>query len=941
MSCMQKRTIQVLSILLLLGLLLWGGYSTIAYFGVPVHMSVLLSDAAKTAFQQRDCANSLFTCGALGLLPSLWNTVARAGSFFGYALFSAVLFGLYFGWQVLTGGSFRTVRVRGRPITFLLTFLALLWLLFTVLSLSQVGEVSMRQISEPSPLVYADATPSVLLELQKNFDGLMKRGCLSQIGTYTNGAKAYQMSVGCIQESFFTRVIPVFLFTLLLLFELLITGRMILRLCRFPRTALLPEAAVSAGVGACAWIAALWFLAVAHLIIAPAGWILVFLVPLIGYKDAMYWLKTLIRGGEERDVHWLSVETFLAWLLLSYLALNFLTVVRPFPIGWDDLGSYLNRPRLMVSYGHFIFSMAPFQWEYLTSLGFLLFGYGSIFGATTSMMVNWLAGALAVLTVFTFARMFLGRPHGLLSALLYLSLPLVGHFSFADMKVDNAVFVMGALAMFVLFVALFPRAGESEEMETPFRDRLKWIALAGVLVGFDFAMKPTAVMVLMTLLAVLLGASVHWTAFFGMVSFAIAAFIEQGALDITQIMQRVGGPSFFTKPVVLIGSMILGCLLVGGAFFLRRSHIKPALLSILVFLVAFGASIFPWVYHDNFLLGRLIPTRLELGAPNSVSPDFDLDGTAKGGGVRPLRSLPSDLRVDKSLATCSATGASEELDRYWGYRKGSWEHYFTLPWRITLNLDSAGYYVTTSPVLFLFPLLLLLPFFWMRRGRWVRWLFAATTLLVLEWIFLANGIPWYGIGVFLGLLIGVEILLVRSPDFFSRSVAGVLIACGLFASFGQRLWQFEVQRNMLEYAFGKITASALQERTISHYDDIAKMVIDRSKSMPDRPYLYRVGTFIPYFIPRNLELIGTSDHQLDFFNCLFAERDSALTLKRLKVLGFNSIIFDTNTATIEKDTNGSLHQKVNAFLTFANTHSLGLVPEVNDPDGGVAYILLP
>jgi hypothetical protein len=297
--------------------------------------------------------------------------------------------------------------------------------------------------------------------------------------------------------------------------------------------------------------------------------------------------------------------------------------------------------------------------------------------------------------------------------------------------------------------------------------------------------------------------------------------------------------------------------------------------------------------------------------------------------------------VDKSQATCRATGASEELDRYWGYRKGSWEHYLTLPWRSVLNLDSAGYYVTTSPVLFLFPLLLFLPFFWMRRGRWVRWLFAGTALMVLEWMFLANGIPWYGIGVFLGLLMGVEILLARSPDLFSRTVAGVLVACGLFTSFGQRIWQFEIQRNLLEYPLGKVSASALQERTISHYDDIAATALQRNRTMKDRPYLYRVGTFIPYFIPRNLEVIGISDHQLDFFNCIFSERKPELTLKRLQALGFNSIIFDTNTATIEKNPNGSLHQKVNAFLEFANTRSLGLIPVVNDPDAGVAYILLP
>ena len=139
------------------------------------------------------------------------------------------------------------------------------------------------------------------------------------------------------------------------------------------------------------------------------------------------------------------------WFLLSYLAFNYLNVIRPFPIGWDDLGSYLNRPRLLVSYGKFVHSMQTFQWEYITSLGFLLFGYESIFGATTALIINWFQGFLAVLTVYMLGRTFMGPGRGVLAATLYYTLPMVGHFSFADMKIDNAVFVMSALSMFVVF----------------------------------------------------------------------------------------------------------------------------------------------------------------------------------------------------------------------------------------------------------------------------------------------------------------------------------------------------------------------------------------------------------------------------------------------------------------------------------------------------------
>jgi hypothetical protein len=50
----------------------------------------------------------------------------------------------------------------------------------------------------------------------------------------------------------------------------------------------------------------------------------------------------------------------------------------------------------------------------------------------------------------------LGSGPGLLAALLYYALPMVGHFSFADMKIDNAVFFVGTLAVLAVLHALFP-----------------------------------------------------------------------------------------------------------------------------------------------------------------------------------------------------------------------------------------------------------------------------------------------------------------------------------------------------------------------------------------------------------------------------------------------------------------------------------------------------
>ncbi|MFA6039735.1 MAG: hypothetical protein WCV62_02550 [Candidatus Peribacteraceae bacterium] len=941
---MKQRTVQILSMILFLALLLWGGYGLLSYLGVEVHGMVLFSDAAQKDVAAA-CPGGGFICrGINGFFPYLLHTFGRASPFLAYAILSIIGYLLFVGWQGVKTGQFR-LQMRWSQWQIPVFFTACVWLLFTTLSMGVSDNVSALQLVEPTAQAYGDIGERALNALKENFDRLENRGCLSLLGESGEGIKIYRMKGVCAQGGFLTLVLPQILFIIVLLFEFLVLGRFLLRLLRAPVKDDLQDFALSAGLGACGWITMLWFLAAFGIFRYQPGWALAIFLPILLYRQSLHWIRTFFTKTYEMDRPWHTAGVLLLWLLLSYLALNFLTVVRPFPIGWDDLGSYLNRPRLLVSYGHLIHSMAPFQWEYLTSLGFLLFGYDSIFGAIASMMVNWTAGVLAVLSVILFARTYLGKGAGLLAALLYYSLPLVGHFSFADMKVDNAVFAFGALAMYAAFIRFFPAPAEEEEAPPPattWRAALtqgwQWMVLAGVFVGFAFATKATAVMVIMAILVLLVGLS-HWSAFIGGLFLALFILDFRGPFDIGRILAR-GGMS-----MPWLAASFTGLLLVCVAFFFavagirRRGALLPYIGATIVFLLAVAGSVAPWILNNNIQRGNIIP-RLELGMQNTLSPVIDIKGYGGGLPGQVVKSLPPELKLDRDNPACTPTGGVEELDRYWGFREG-WSHYITLPWRTVMNIDSAGYYVTTIPALLLFPLLLLLPAFWQRKGRWLRWLWIATAVLIVEWMFLANGIPWYGIGMFLGLVIALEALVARAPDALNRGAVATLITFSLIIAFGMRFWQFEQQKNLLEYPFGKVTADTLRIRTIPYYDQIRDIVVQRHETMPDRPYLYRVGTFITYFIPKNLEIIGTTDHQLDTFNCLYQERDPQLTLKRLKALGFNSIIFDTNTATIEKDSEGSLHKKAQAFVDFLNNPSLGLQVVISDANQGVAFILLP
>jgi hypothetical protein len=426
----------------------------------------------------------------------------------------------------------------------------------------------------------------------------------------------------------------------------------------------------------------------------------------------------------------------LLWLILSYLALNFLTVVRPFPIGWDDLGSYLNRPRLLVSYEHFIFSMSTFQWEYLTSIGFLLFGYDTVFGATASMLINWSAGLIAVFAIFAMTNHFLGPRTGILSALLYYTMPLVGHFSFADMKIDNAVFAMGALSMLAGLLALFP----STEDEGKTRHAVRLLFLAGLFGGFAFSMKVTAIMVFLAIGPIIMGVMLNAFAFVASFFFVLAILAHQNALNVPQIIETiVDTPIHSARAWFYAIVLCLGFAFLASALLRARRRLLPSFQGMAVFLAAFLMAVLPWIMHNNILADQS-PFRLTLIAPNTISPIMDYSLRAAPDDHDPrLRILPPELALDPNHPACKPTGKKEELDRYWGY-DGGWSRYLTLPWRSVMNIDSGGYYVTPIPALLLFPLLLLLPYFWSTQGRWFRWLWIGTSFITVQWMFTSNGV---------------------------------------------------------------------------------------------------------------------------------------------------------------------------------------------------------
>jgi hypothetical protein len=516
---MTQRTAIILSFLLFVFGLLWGGYTLIVYLGIPVHELVYSTqDDVRTLDIAcgADSSISTYLCrGSASLVPFV-QAIFRMGSpFTVYVLLSLALYAALLLWNGYNTGEFR-FRVTVRPIALIGCFVLSVWLLATTFSVGTLYNAAtpveqmiqnadgqrilppFTRFYEPVPQVYTGVGPQGLAALRANYESLLARGCLDEVGTTQNGAKIYDLGFLCMQASLFARAGTQLLFIFLFLINLLVVGRFALRrFVTLSEVHPLLRLTFSFGLGALFYVALLWTLGIFNLLHSSLVLILFFGIPILLFREMKAWLDASLYETFELEGGFDRFLPILAWLLVTYLALNFLNVVRPFPIGWDDLGSYLNRPRLLASYGGFISSMSQFQWEYLTSLGFLIFGYDSWYGSTFAMQINWAAGLLAVLSIYSFARVYLGKGKGLVATMLYYFLPMTGHFSFADMKIDNASFFVSVLAVLATLAALT----EADDGTRPSPSR-RTLLVAGLLGGFAFAIKPTAVLSILLILSI-------------------------------------------------------------------------------------------------------------------------------------------------------------------------------------------------------------------------------------------------------------------------------------------------------------------------------------------------------------------------------------------------------------------------------------------------------
>jgi len=914
--------IKNLAFWLFLGLLLWGGYSFLTYLGAPGHLTFVTSPDVQKSVEDT-CGDSALLCRGIASFAGFISFgIGNLFGFFWYIFISLAVYGIILEINWLKKKK-REITFKLKPWHVFAFFVTSLWLLFTITTFNIRSNTGVTvTLFQPQPTQNTSFNPTQISSINSNLASLQERGCLSEDGT--------TYSEMCTQFGFVKNVLSQLVVVTLFILELLILGSGIINLVKFKVEGKILESAVSLGAGICAMVLILWSIAVFGSLNTPICWGLFVLIPAVFYKQTLYWLKSFVKSSMTVELKWNSLTLILAWLLISYIALNFAATIRPFPIGWDDSLSYVNRPHLLYSYGHIIPGMSSFQWEYLTSLGFFLFG-NNPFGTTAALMINFLAGVFACFLIFVFTSEFLEKGRGLFASIIYYSMPMVCYFSFLDMKIDNAVFAMNILTFLTLFIFLFKPNQDTEKRSW------KWLIISAIFCAFSFGFKYTSVMAFVTLGVVLFGALWSGWAAAGFMIMGVVLYQKEGALNLGNVLQKITGSASsisLTGPIIALA--VAAVVLFGISVLRQRGKAVYAIKSFAIFTGVFVLFVVPWVIRSNLQYAHPF-SGVILEAPNTLAPEMVLDNRVPVMDYpHPIRSLPPALQVDTKSPECQTAAAAIELGRYQGPISGVLS-YIALPWATVMNFNLAKFHVFTTAALLLFPLILLLPFFWKKENRWLRWLCLATTVWIIQWVFLADGVIWYGLGLFLGLTVALEVLVVKAPNKKTFAAASTLIWLAIFFALVIRADLIDFT-GYLFYPMGIANAETSYQLGFGPFAQVAKDISARHESMPDRPYLYQIATDINYQIPKNIEVVGASDPQLDFFSCIYRERNPELTVARLKALGFNSIVIDTNLATIEDNPNGILHQRDNMLNDFLTQNPKLLKIVVDAPKNGVRYV---
>lgn len=387
-------------------------------------------------------------------------------------------------------------------------------------------------------------------------------------------------------------------------------------------------------------------------------------------------------------------------MLLFSLGVNAINAVRPMPIGWDDLGVYMNQPRLFAENLKILPGVGMAVWQTITGIGFLV---GS---APQAFFFNQLGGVLVAITLCAAFSLLMRKqegthnaiPFGILFSALLIATPMLVFQQAKDMKLDPALLAFSVIALTLAYDAL-RRVQEKQTWEW---NDIREFGIVGLVTGLAFAVKFTSLMLIVGLGGAIAYAFLGVFGFLGFFGVFIAAFTGLGLWDFLNVFYNKTNTAFVLGTTGV--SAIIGAIFLGLASIKQPEFTRKALVTLLVFGVGISITVAPWLIKNTVESAPNITLNGILWGKGDV---FSMDYTK----LYPKTEVERREKLNAEGTSEHGTTTNEDYGRYFGYEAGL-NNYLKLPRNLTLQSNQGGEYTDISYIyLALLPVsLVLLPF---------------------------------------------------------------------------------------------------------------------------------------------------------------------------------------------------------------------------------------
>lgn len=592
--------------------------------------------------------------------------------------------------------------------------------------------------------------------------------------------------------------------------------------------------------------------------------ILFSLILAFSHKEFWFWIKGFFTTKIKIETEYLSVPVLLSFVFIIILAHNFLELIRPIPIGFDDLSVYITNAKAMAETGRLLNGAMSYYWELFYCLGFILFK-----SVTIVLMISVLVGLFSSIAIFKLTQDYCRERnfekkelivYPTLAAVLFYSLPIIIFQSSSDLKVDLASFMFTTTA-FIYFLR-WRRSylvNKTNNVE---------LYITAILAGFGFAIKYTNIIFLFILLLYLI-------------------FI-------------IYSKHKFSFKKYLIAGIFLILSLIPVSPISIRNIIQAHSLSLSS--IRFGKT-------DDKIIRIDPPFEKEVKEPNykKYMQNYRTEDREELG-----RYMGYEKSLFKKYLLLPLRISSNTLS-HGIYVDISYMFIIFVPlsYLSYLYIKKKKEEKNKNNPLILKEILLVTLLFW------VIWLFIASGVI---WYGLA------GLALLIILVIEGIRCLKNNSKILSIVVTSLIVVWFVLSLFLKTAFlpdhEIYLDSFGLKFARGDLDKNSYVDARFTTYAEIIKNINKDIDSHPDNPpKIYRVGTFYKYFISNSGETV-IDDLLLEKFTYAAQDDNYDKILQRFKNSGIKYLIVDKSMYEFDKTPEQSLKIKTTKLINFVNNKNL-------------------